>query len=403
MNRKTPRWQTLGRAAFALACLGLGIGLGVLVRSLQADPYDQQRQQIAQLAPAERRALDRNFERYLQLSETQQEQLQTFHTQLQTAANAQVLQTVLTNYFDWVRNLSPTQRAELAALADQPNERLERVVEYRRELLRREPLTRDDIQRVVAWVEAVLRKNADSDDRDDSDANDRPSTGSDQRRAMLWYAAARLHDRGPGRPLTVTEQDFEELAQQLSPQAQQRLADAKTLADKRREVAGWLYLAIRRSGGFRSREAEQVSEKELVDFFENKLDDAKREELLSLPHNARIERLRFLYLRDKYPDRPFGPGLGGPRSEGGRGFDGPRFEGSRFDGPSPGGSRLNRQRGEGQRNEGQRSEPNRRRSPGADRNGRSEEAPAMDPREADQAEPSAANSGNGDQAETDSD
>ncbi len=357
MNLKSPRWRQFGRAAFALACLGAGIGLGWLVRSLQADPYAAQRQHIAELTPAERRALDRNFDRYRQLSGEEQEQLRAFHDQLHSAGHAQQLQTVLTNYVDWVRHLSPTQRAELAALADQPDERMGLVLEYRRDLLRREPLTREDLQRVVAWVEDIVRNSVDS---NQGDPNDRPTSGNDQRRAILWYAAARLHDRGPGGPLNVTEQDFAALASQLSPQAQQRLADAKTLPEKRREVAGWLYLAIRRSpGNSRLREMEHVSEKELVDFFENKLDDSRREELLSLPHNARIERLRFLYLRDKYPDRPFGPGLG-PRMEGGRGVEGaPRFDGPRFDGPG---------------------RPNRPRGGGPNRPNRPDEAPSEDPR-----------------------
>lgn len=325
MNRNSPLWRRLGRAGFALACLSAGIGLGLLARGLRADPYQQQRQQIAQLAPAEQRELDRNFQRYQRLSREEQQQLQAFHTELVNAPDAQELQTVLTNYVNWVRNLSPTQRAELAALGDKPEERLARVQEYRRDLLRREPLAREDIDRVVAWVEAIVARNA---TEGEGEPGERPTWGSDQRRATLWYAASRLHDRGgPSRPLSITEDDFKQLAQQLSPQAQQRLADADTLADKRREVAGWLYLASRRwSGSFRSRDSEEMSEKELVDFFENKLDDARREELLSLPHNARIERLRFLYLRDKNPDRPYGPpGMGGSR-----------FDGSRFDGPGPG-------------------------------------------------------------------
>lgn len=321
MSPKSPVMRRLGRAAFALACLSAGIGLGLLVRGLRADPYQQQRQQIAQLAPAEQRELDRNFQRYQRLSEAEQEQLQTFHAQLVNAPDSQELQAVLNNYVNWVRNLSPTQRSELASLADQPQERLARVVEFRRDLLRREPLTRDDIDRVVAWVEAIAAKYPAS---TENDMEERPEWG-DQRRAKLWHTASRLHDRVPDRTLPITEDDFKQLSQQLSPQAQQRLADAATLADKRREVAGWLYLASRRwSGNLRSRDEEEVSEKELVDFFENKLDDARREELLFLPHNARIERLRFLYLRDKYPDRPIGPPGGS------------RFDGSRFDGPGPG-------------------------------------------------------------------
>ncbi len=334
MSPKSPFLRRLSLAAFALACLSAGIGLGLLVRALRADPYQQQRQQIAQLSPAEQRELDRNFQRYQRLSDEERRQLQEFHTQLVNSPDSQELQAVLTNYVNWVRNLSPTQRAELASLADQPQERRARVLEFRRDLLRREPLTREDIDHVVAWVEAIAAKHPSS---DTAEAEERPEWG-DQRRAKLWYIASRLHDRVPDRTLPVTEHDFKQLAEQLSPQAQQRLADAATLADKRREVAGWLYLASRRwSGNFRSRDTEEVSEKELVDFFENKLDDARREELLFLPHNARIERLRFLYLRDKYPDRPLGP-PGGPR------FDGSRFDGPGA-GPGPSGARPGRPRG----------------------------------------------------------
>lgn len=326
------QWGLLG-LLFGLVCVGSGIGLGLLARSLRADSYTQEREELLGLSPAERRELLRNYERFLSLSAAEQQQARDFHAELTAAPDVEQLTTVLENYVEWVKTLSPTQRSQLTSLIGEEEERLALVDEYQRDQLRKAPLTTEDIQQVVAWLDVIVRKYLESEGQttleDSADSDDR-------KRRLLWFASQRLQNRGGGgRALVLSQADIQQLIEKLSPQARQRLADAKTLPEKRQEVLGWVYLAMRRLHGGDRWQPEEVSERELVQFYDKKLDDPKREELLSLPPAERIERLRMFYFRDKYPDRPFGPpGFGRPpgmRSDGPR-FDGPRLEGPRFDG-----------------------------------------------------------------------
>ncbi len=348
--------RILMRLLFSMACLTIGIGAGLVVRSLRADPYAAARSEFAGLSPAEQREILRNYKLFTRLSAAEQQQLREFQQQLAAASDAESLSVILENYERWVKNLTPTQRAELTLLAGDNSQRISRVEEYQREQLRRAPLTADDIQRLVTWLDEIVRKNVDGEGRSilehSEDVNER-------KRRLLWFALQRLQDRGSSRTINLSEADFQVLSEQLSPQARQRLADAKSLTEKRREIVGWIYLTMRKlHSESRSWQLEEVSEQELVQFFESKLDDARREELLALTPLERTERLRIFYLRDKYPDRPFGPPSfsrpPGGRTDASR-FEPPRIDGSRTGSPANERPRFGPPRNEGPFGEGPRN------------------------------------------------
>ena len=359
-DRWTATW--LLRCLFIAACLASGIGLGLWMRSLYADPYAAARAEFESLAPSQQREVLRNYEHFSQLSPTEKEQLRGLHEQLDSADDAETLVVIRDSFTEWVKSLSPTQRAELTALTSQTTARIERVEMYLREQLRRAPLTDEDIQKVVAWIDEIVARNLDTESRLALD--DLQDRGERQRR-LLWFASQRLQERmGGTRSIPLSNDDVKRLAESLSPQARQRLADAETLPDKRREILGWIFVAMRKlHGSLRYGESAEIREEDLVQFFEKKLDDAKREELLSLPPAERIERLRAYYLRDKYPDRPFGPpsfgrppgvpfGSGGPRFEGGRPGSGP--------GSGPPSEHNRNGRGPDDRNDADRNDPERK-------------------------------------------
>ncbi len=350
LNRQP--WRLLPRLLFGFACVGAGVGLGLLVRNVLADPHAEVRAELSRLPSTTRRELLRNYGRFLSLSPAEQQQLRVLHHEFETDADVNKHFAVMENYVEWLKDLSPTQRSELTSLIDNDQERLARIDEYQREQLRKAPLTAEDIQQVVAWLDGLVQNNLDIDGRN---LLNRSEDDGERKRRLLWFASQRLQERGgSGRALVLSDADIQQLSAKLSPQARQRLSDAKTLPDKRREIVGWVNLAMRRlHGGFRSWQTDEVSEQELVQFFESKLDDPKREELLGLPPAERIERLRMFYFRDKYPDRPFGPpSFGRPP---GMHSNGPRFEGDRPPYPPNSDPRDNRRNGEGTRGEGMRS------------------------------------------------
>src|SRR5690606_4451072 len=82
------------------------------------------------------------------------------------------------------------------------------------------PLTTEDIQQVVAWLDDIVRKNLDSDGQT---LLERTEDSGERKRRLLWFASQRLQDRGSGgRALMLSQADVQQLAEKLSPQARQR-------------------------------------------------------------------------------------------------------------------------------------------------------------------------------------
>jgi len=92
------------------------------------DDYPERRAEIASLTRDQQKELLDNQERFQSLDTDEQQKLRELHGELETHEQRDELKAVMHAYCDWVRTLSPLQRAELAGLA--PEERIAKVKEY---------------------------------------------------------------------------------------------------------------------------------------------------------------------------------------------------------------------------------------------------------------------------------
>ncbi len=338
MTPKTNRSSPVARllpVVICLVALPAGVWAGLQLGSLRADPLVDRRESVAAMSPAVKERLVRRQQRFGKLKPEEQKQVRRLDNALAVAENTDELKATMSRYHRWLTMLSPTQRAELKQLGDDQQARIAKIGEYQLDLDRRAPLTHSDVEAISKWlVERIVPEEMRRRLEGIEDARDR-------RRAFLWYGWRRWQ-QGSRIPENSSE-DLQALAPQLSPALSKRLENATEPEDKQRLVARWVSYTVmgtrmrRGSGGMSRFSMPEVSEEDLMQFFEDDLDEQRRQELVGLPRQERNHRLRMYYLRDKRPDWPMKPprGPGGFRPDGKR-PDGPRNDRSRHDGP-PGG------------------------------------------------------------------
>jgi hypothetical protein len=120
----------------------------------------QHRREIAQMTPAQRTQLDRNYRLFLEMSPESQQRYRELHQQLQAAENAEALRITLDRYRNWLKTLSPFQREELRAISDL-DERIDRVRELKEQQATPEPLSEEDPrlsrEDLAAMIDAIAK------------------------------------------------------------------------------------------------------------------------------------------------------------------------------------------------------------------------------------------------------
>ncbi len=259
---------------------------------------------LDRLNPEERAELSRNRTRFESLTPAEQAHLRTVHRELAADPDSERLYQVLVRYQQWLKPpTTSSQRAELAGLA--VPDRLERIRQIRQDQERRRfvelsdesNFKPDDASVVMQWLGDYLEHHADDLIRQVprqvrgflQEQND-----PRRRRRALGLAVLRFGDQielpTPG------PQEFEELAQKLSPKLAKELRSVKDADTKSQLVRGWL-----RARMLSATPPPPVSEEDLVAFYTEELPPEEQERLERLPAHEMHDELERIYYRTKYP------------------------------------------------------------------------------------------------------
>jgi hypothetical protein len=328
-------------ARLLLGCVFLLLVLDAPALGLDTDDLAARRFQIEQMTPAEQQDLLRRQERFATLPPEEQQRLRSLQASLDADPHARHLELVLKHYHEWLKTLSPGQRAELAELrpADRVAQikRIKQQQEAARQQARRaELLSPTDVTAIVRWTEDLLWAHRERflaqmpSARREAFERLEPSR---HRHALLYFAYENARKPGSSAMSLVEQENIDQLAEKLSPAAKGALAEGAGLPAERRIVAGWIGVAMHRM------ETQQAVRKlapwvddELMRFFKNELKRPDRERLLRMSREQMVAELRKMYFereqteggmspsagtQGRFRDLPPGDRFKGPRNAGG--------------------------------------------------------------------------------------
>ena len=286
---------------------------------------------IELLSPAEKQQLERNEQRFAALAPAGQNRLRKLADDLESDPAEVRLKQVLARYHEWLKTLTPGERAELLELpiAD----RVERIKEIKERQARHRPrrpanleyLTPDDLRKIARWVDEAAWTNRDEIIKSLGpgmrERLEQMSDEQEQRRFLAFSAWGR--SRWSNKDLSpLLMADTGKLIEQLSPQAAARLR-ATPEPEQRALLKEWLRAAFidRMDRMGPGRKMPLASNEEIEAFFEKSLSATERERLLNMPRDEMQRELRRRYVQ--YSMRPeFPPSRIG--KQGGRGKNGRR-------------------------------------------------------------------------------
>jgi len=310
MERETGRHDSPLRETVAAILLGLTIAAPLYAMDWLAE----RRQQVEQLTPAEKEELNEKYEKFLALPTDEQEQLRVLHQKLDTDPQGDKLRGVMHRYYDWLKTLPPGERADL--LSQPETDRLltiKKIKQHQEALAVKLPdgshLAIADIQVLSDWVkkyaathEADLAKELPPPRHGDFHGNDKgPHDRPGQFSAWRPWLGAKLP--------SVSEEEIEDLAHQLTSTPRKAIEGKPTLADKTVIIHEWVQAIWRQrsaGGRFGGGPGRNVSAKELARFFEHDLSKEKQDELSRITEKEEQHReLRKLYFQQhRRPTEP---------------------------------------------------------------------------------------------------
>jgi len=303
-----------------------GFALFVVAQAAQAVDLAERKAEIASLQSSEQQELLKKLERFNQLPPAEQDRLRAFQAALEADSDAQRLQTVLERYHAWLKTITPSQRARLAAL--DPKQRVEEVKKIKRQQERSQRidvLTKQDMRAVLSWTEEFVwerRKNLLAELPKDQRERFNQMDPQRQRRALLLRAFERSRREGRGDLESLEQDDVDRLALKLSEPAKKALSEAGSLAAERRLVGAWVGTSFYRSEPWTySRRPSSLVAEDLLQYLQNDVPPSERERLLKMPREQMLEELRGMYFersRGDFPGRPWFDGK--PPGERGKNF-----------------------------------------------------------------------------------
>jgi hypothetical protein len=322
-NRRDGRlWPALVMALLAIAASP----------SPGADELAARRARIASMEPSAQQELLRKYERFSAMPPDEQQRVRQLRAAISADPNSEHLYQVLTRYHEWLKTITPSQRAELADLP--PDKRVDAIARIQRQQRAdqiAELLSPGDMREIMQWIDKLVEKH-----RKELVASltgrfrgwyDKETDPRRKQMALVYRMFGR--SRGGQHESRVAQDDIDRLAEKLSEPARAEIAKAGTLADQRRIVRGWIFATLRRLDSWQGgRRANPVVGEELLQFLQNEVPPAKREQLLKMPREEMLRELRKMYFERGYGEGRFPPGR---RPEGFRGPDrskGPRGDGS---------------------------------------------------------------------------
>jgi hypothetical protein len=213
------------------------------------------------------------------------------HEKICCDPESQMLQEIMVRYNEWLRSLSSNQLAHVLTLSTE-----ERIAEIKRivaqqekerfnELVKR-ALRPEDYEAMIRWFEDRVLS------RLPPDLQAQVALHNDPRRRR--YEMVRLYRQHTNNePLfesdPLTEQEIQLLTDQLSAKAREALGKAEDTESRNRIVRDWI------GAGFFSSFRPHVSERELMKYLAEHVNEQQREYLEHLPRERMMSELRRLY------------------------------------------------------------------------------------------------------------
>jgi hypothetical protein len=268
----------------------------------------QRREQVEQMSTDEREELRAKYDKFEALSPDEQDQLRRLHEQLESDPQGDRLRRVLLRYHEWLKTLTPGDRADLLALA--PAERVARIKSLKRDqeaqaasLAGGAQLLPKDVQALSRWMEQFgidheteLLNGVNSARRQEIKALDDPA----RRKAITLVAWQ--HWRSGNKLPSVSAAETQRLSDQLSPAPRRALEAQAAGHDRIRMIHDWVQAIARtRFAGGGMKLGTLISPEELTRFFQHDLTQADRDRLVALPRDEMHRELRRLYFQRKRP------------------------------------------------------------------------------------------------------
>ena len=293
-----------------------------------AEELAARRERIDRLEPSQQQELLRKYQRFQAMPAQEQQRLRELQAEISADPDSERLHQVLERYHEWLKTITPSQRATLAELPPRQRvKQLEHIQRGQRADEQLELLSRHDRRNIMGWISALVKEHrqdvlASMSQEDRRRFNERDA--STQHRWLIYRTFR--GSRNSEHDSRVTQQDIDRLAERLSDEARAELAKATTLEAQRRVVGMWVYATLRRSRSWRGGRVNPLVGEELLQFLQNEVSPARREELLKMPREEMLRELRRMYFEQgRGPRRERGPGdfrgPGRPRDRRPRGPD----------------------------------------------------------------------------------
>lgn len=299
-------------ATVLLMLAALAFTGAVPARAMENESEQARRERVEQMTVEQKEELRQKQERFVSLTEQEQQRIRKLHEDLTTRDDADKLRSVLERYHAWLATLSSAERAELLSLsADQRIERIKKTMQkqeddrFRKEVS--DKLTGEDREAIMKWLLAFV----DAHRQEIIDALPADRRPGETDRWPLMFSMLRGWGTGDLKMPRPQPEDVQTLINSLSPSAQETIKNVRE-PQKRMEVAQrWIRAAFESR---RWRAPPPVSREELRKFYVEKLTAAERERLEALSPEEMQHALQRVYYEHQFRGRGFGPG-GPPRND----------------------------------------------------------------------------------------
>ncbi len=290
----------------ALCCL-----LATSITARGDESKDQRRERVRRMSATEKEQLRRRYERFDQLDEQEKQRLRELHDQISHHPRSQQLQQTMDRYHQWLKELTPAQRAKLRQLSSQ-----QRIAEIRKVQQEQQQaslhrqgrnLSPHDIKAITKWAGEYAQRQKPHVLQTMSKSEREKMSGRSaeiQKRALflhVWKGAIMVRPGQLPRPdqaPRLSDADIASLAKALSPQARKLWDQAKSNQQHAQLAIRWVHDAMRaRFSSLLRSSFRQVGKQELETFFSH-LSSQRREELLSLSPDEMQRALLGMYHRD---------------------------------------------------------------------------------------------------------
>ncbi len=302
---KTKRWRQKGIGLFWGVWIAAAFGWACLAGCMDwgwADRLAQRRVKVASMSRLQKAHLLQAQMRLQALPPAEQERLRRLNRQIDQDPQAADLRQTAQRYYAWLKTLPMYRRAELQETPPQQRlDAIQRALEEESAQSVRRPRPQD-AEALWRWMQQYAQQHeaevlaALPPDRQQEWQSD-PEHRRRLAMSLLWMHGPSTSWKIP-RP---NQNDLEELYRGLSTQTRQRL-QAMPPEGQWKRIASWArYLVHYQTDRATGWVPPEVSEAELLHFFEYELSPEQTDALLALPADQMLQELRRLYFRVKIP------------------------------------------------------------------------------------------------------